>query len=114
MLGWICRRRRWQSISWEYDNERRDELDERYIGTEAWMLRSVTGTTPARNEHPVMIVDNAARNLRRDRRSLHLGNWASNLLSVEPETWPQIVSNGWDLWASFKQRKENDCPTIGQ
>jgi hypothetical protein len=43
--------------AWEYDNEK-DELDERYIDTEAWM---VTGSHPGRCEHPVMRVDNATR-----------------------------------------------------
>lgn len=47
----------WVFTAWEYDNEK-DELDERCIGTEAWM---VTGRHPGHGEHPVMMVDNTSR-----------------------------------------------------
>jgi hypothetical protein len=56
MLGWTGRCRRWSLTGWDYDNEGRNELDERHVGpeTEAWWhgtWRNITGNTLADTAH---------------------------------------------------------------
>lgn len=73
--------------------------------------RSITGIIPARREHPVLMVDNAARPEDLELSITLLRHWALNIILVEPDRAPLSTTVG---ILGEVRCKENCCHLIGQ